>query len=728
MTMVLFITGIGALIHLYAIGYMKGDEKFSKFFVYLNLFIFAMLMLVLGRQPAGHVPGLGRRRRLLVLPDLVLVHRPGQRLRRQEGLRHQPGRRLGLHGGDLPDVRRHRLDQLPRHHRLGQGRRDRRGHRHRHHPAAAGRRGRQVGPAAAVRVAARRHGRPHPGLRPHPRRHDGHRRRLPADPDEPGDRGLLRLGARSSSPGWGPSPRCSPPPPRWPRTTSRRSSPTPRSRSWATCSWRSAWAATWPAIFHMVTHAFFKALLFLAAGSVIHGMHHEQDMRRFGGLYKLLPVTCGVFIVGWLAIAGVPPFSGFWSKDEILAYAWDDNKVLWFDRPGRGAAHRLLHEPGHVPHVLRPLPLRGPHARRRSTRRGTPRSPPARRTPRAPRRRSMRPAPSSSRPGPQWSAARRRLRQGRGRGRGGPSARRRRSPWPQLQEARRGAGATPATTRTPRRRPRPPLRELEKPGKDLEKAQGALTKAEEGRAAAATKVGEAERRGRGGAGDRRPTPAGRSTSCGRRPDAQRPSTTALVSLDATRRRWPASRTTCRHDVGAPPRVPPPREPVDDDPAARGPRHRRHRHRLHQHALQRLDQGARALARAVAVRRRGPPDAVGRRAGGARRRGRRSAAAGRHRPRRGRLPEGPGRPGPHRAAGAGPRLVHRRHLRRASPAGPGTRPSRSTATFDRVVVDGSVNGVGRVVRWSRLAAAPGAERLRPLLRPRGGGRCGRCWSA
>ena len=80
----------------------------------------------------------------------------------------------------------------------------------------------------------------------------------------------------------------------------------------------------------MVTHAFFKALLFLAAGSVIHGMHHEQDMRRYGGLAKLLPVTCGVFIVGWLAIAGVPPFSGFWSKDEILAYAWNDNKVLWF--------------------------------------------------------------------------------------------------------------------------------------------------------------------------------------------------------------------------------------------------------------------------------------------------------------------------------------------------------------------------------------------------------------
>ena len=83
------------------------------------------------------------------------------------------------------------------------------------------------------------------------------------------------------------------------------------------------------AVFHMITHAFFKALLFLGSGSVIHGMHHEQDMRRFGGLLKVLPVTAGTFIIGWLAIAGVPPFSGFWSKDEILAYAWQENKVLW---------------------------------------------------------------------------------------------------------------------------------------------------------------------------------------------------------------------------------------------------------------------------------------------------------------------------------------------------------------------------------------------------------------
>jgi NADH-quinone oxidoreductase subunit L len=83
------------------------------------------------------------------------------------------------------------------------------------------------------------------------------------------------------------------------------------------------------AIFHMVTHAFFKALLFLGAGSVIHGVHDEQDMRFMGGLRKWMPITCGTFIVGWLAIAGVPPFAGFWSKDEILLSAFDKSPALW---------------------------------------------------------------------------------------------------------------------------------------------------------------------------------------------------------------------------------------------------------------------------------------------------------------------------------------------------------------------------------------------------------------
>ncbi|HCB34500.1 MAG TPA: NADH-quinone oxidoreductase subunit L, partial [Acidimicrobiaceae bacterium] len=86
------------------------------------------------------------------------------------------------------------------------------------------------------------------------------------------------------------------------------------------------------AIFHVVTHAFFKGLLFLGAGSVIHGMGDRQDMRSMGALRAVMPITAGTFIVGWLAIAGVPPFSGFWSKDEILLAAWEQPQIgplLW---------------------------------------------------------------------------------------------------------------------------------------------------------------------------------------------------------------------------------------------------------------------------------------------------------------------------------------------------------------------------------------------------------------
>ncbi len=83
------------------------------------------------------------------------------------------------------------------------------------------------------------------------------------------------------------------------------------------------------AIFHMVTHAFFKALLFLGSGSVIHGMHDEQDMRKMGKLFKFMPITASTFIIGWLAIAGVPPFAGFWSKDEILLFALAESPALY---------------------------------------------------------------------------------------------------------------------------------------------------------------------------------------------------------------------------------------------------------------------------------------------------------------------------------------------------------------------------------------------------------------
>jgi len=83
-------------------------------------------------------------------------------------------------------------------------------------------------------------------------------------------------------------------------------------------------------MFHLTTHAFFKALLFLGAGSVIHAMHHEQDIWKMGGLRKKLPVTFWTFMVGTLALSGVWPLSGFYSKDAILGAAFEHNKTLFF--------------------------------------------------------------------------------------------------------------------------------------------------------------------------------------------------------------------------------------------------------------------------------------------------------------------------------------------------------------------------------------------------------------
>jgi NADH-quinone oxidoreductase subunit L len=82
------------------------------------------------------------------------------------------------------------------------------------------------------------------------------------------------------------------------------------------------------AVFHLITHAFFKALLFLGSGSVIHGVG-TNDMMEMGGLRKKMPYTFWTFLVGMLALAGVPPLAGFWSKDEILAVAFVQNPVVW---------------------------------------------------------------------------------------------------------------------------------------------------------------------------------------------------------------------------------------------------------------------------------------------------------------------------------------------------------------------------------------------------------------
>src|SRR5687767_15798845 len=99
-----------------------------------------------------------------------------------------------------------------------------------------------------------------------------------------------------------------------------------------------ATAQGWPAIglaafaagaFHLMTHAFFKALLFLGSGSVIHAMAGEQDMRRMGGLKRYMPVTFMTMMIGTLAIAGIPPLAGFFSKDEILFRTFLGHKVIW---------------------------------------------------------------------------------------------------------------------------------------------------------------------------------------------------------------------------------------------------------------------------------------------------------------------------------------------------------------------------------------------------------------
>jgi NADH-quinone oxidoreductase subunit L len=83
------------------------------------------------------------------------------------------------------------------------------------------------------------------------------------------------------------------------------------------------------AVFHVMTHAFFKALLFLGSGSVIHGMHHEQDITKMGGLKGKMKITYFTFLIGCLAIAGIPPLSGFFSKDSILISAYEHNKIVY---------------------------------------------------------------------------------------------------------------------------------------------------------------------------------------------------------------------------------------------------------------------------------------------------------------------------------------------------------------------------------------------------------------
>ena len=136
----------------------------------------------------------------------------------------------------------------------------------------------------------------------------------------------------------------------------------------------------------MIVHAFFKALLFLGAGSVIHGVHDEQDMRRMGGLRKYMPITAGTFIVGWLAIAGVFPFAGLLGEGRDPRQGVVPRRLRALGgRPRRRGAHRVLHDPPGVARLLRRRALaarrehmapddartRTTHAHSRTSRRGS---------------------------------------------------------------------------------------------------------------------------------------------------------------------------------------------------------------------------------------------------------------------------------------------------------------------------------------------------------------------
>ncbi len=117
-------------------------------------------------------------------------------------------------------------------------------------------------------------------------------------------------------------------------------------------------------IFHLMTHAFFKACLFLGSGSVIHGMGGEQDIQKMGGLKRQMPVTYRTFLISTLAIAGIPPLAGFFSKDEIFVGALTSVRghwLLWLFGLGGGLPDRLLHVPAGPPDLRREIP-RDPRA------------------------------------------------------------------------------------------------------------------------------------------------------------------------------------------------------------------------------------------------------------------------------------------------------------------------------------------------------------------------------
>jgi NADH-quinone oxidoreductase subunit L len=329
-TMCLFVTGVGALIHMYSVGYMKGDEKFSKFFLYLNLFVFSMLMLVLGDNLVVTFlgwEGVGACSYFLVAfwhtdpanatagKKAFVTNRVGDwgfmvgtfLVWTVVGSLNYTDISASANGGKIVGVTATAIVLL--------------------FLAAATGKSAQLplfvwlpdAMAGPTPVSALIHA---------------------ATMVTSGVYLLVRLNPVLAHAGWANDAIA------WiggitalvAATIAISQNDIKKVLAYSTVSqlgylFLAVGTHNYTAaIFHMVTHAFFKALLFLGSGSVINNMAHDQDMRHYGNLRKYMPITAGTFIVGWLAIAGVPPFSGFWSKDEILAGAFQRGGafyVLW---------------------------------------------------------------------------------------------------------------------------------------------------------------------------------------------------------------------------------------------------------------------------------------------------------------------------------------------------------------------------------------------------------------
>ena len=339
-TMALFVTGVGALIHLYAIGYMKDDPKFSKFFLYLNLFVFSMLMLVLGDNLLLTFlgwEGVGACSYLLI----SFWHTDSANA--SAGKKAFVTNRVGDWGFMVATFLTWTVVGSINYLDIG---------------AAA--KGGQIAAVTATAIAllffvaaAGKSAQlplfvwlPDAMAGPTPVSALIHAATMVTS----GVYLLIRLNPIMHEAGWANDLVA------WvgaitalvAATIAVSQNDIKKVLAYSTVSqlgylFLAVGTENYTAaMFHMITHAFFKALLFLGSGSVILGMAHEQDMRRYGNLRKYMPITAGTFIIGWLAIAGVPPFAGFWSKDEILAGAFGTGGVSGYALWGIGLITALL--------------------------------------------------------------------------------------------------------------------------------------------------------------------------------------------------------------------------------------------------------------------------------------------------------------------------------------------------------------------------------------------------